>query len=205
MLRQGALLLQHALTTPFLFLLTCEPIQRFSARQILTTSMDAARNEPHSGDRIMENLRRRTCVRCGSERIAPYFAIEQIVRPPFRYEHAIVSMCPDCRGGQLERTYRDSADPAEILDQSEWYSFDESSMDAFAVFIRHKIVQTAPGRRLSPCPEPLSPTCLCDVHWQLAEAAGRLEPLSDEEMGRRGEAVDLTFAMNASGLPEFKK
>ncbi|MGH2567505.1 MAG: hypothetical protein ACRDGA_04145, partial [Bacteroidota bacterium] len=130
--------------------------------------------------------------------------IEREVQPP-EYSHTVVAVCPDCRRGQLERTYRDSADPEEIFDQTEWYLLDEASMDRFRQFIRQNSMDGSFRARSSSCPAPLSPQCLCGVHWQLTEAARRLEPLSDDEMQRLQGVALASFSCTEDGFRKFAR
>ncbi len=139
----------------------------------------------HAGEALRENLRGNKCLHCGSDNIRPYFAIEQETKPPFEYWHTIIVRCFDCDRGQLERAYYDSADGEETFDQTEWYLLEEDSMERLADFIK----RGATGS----CPEPLSPGCLCAVHWQLTEASNRLEPPADDELLRSGGKVSAEF------------
>ena len=150
-------------------------------------------------ENFLDSLRRKKCCWCDSELVRPYFVIEQEVRLSTEYWHTIVVLCDDCKRGQLERTYRDSSDWETTFEQTEWYMLEEASVKRLRDFIEQK------AQRFAPCPDPLSPKCLCDVHWQLTEAAGRLEPLNDDEIKKFGAAVVSVFSSSAVGLPEFER
>lgn len=153
-------------------------------------------DEQNVRNNLFQNLRRKTCIQCESRDLELFFAIEQEVQPP-EYSHAIITVCPDCRGGQLERAYYDEPESDEVFQQTEWFLLDESSMVLLREFIRQS--------EFGPCLEPLSPQCLCTVHWRLAEAAKRLEPLSDDEMQRLGGAVAARFGSDKAGFPRFER
>jgi len=161
-------------------------------------------NELHTGWSLMENLRRRECLHCGSEKMTPCFAIEQEMKPPSEYWHTIVVQCIECRSGQLERAYYDSTDGGETLDQTEWFLLDQDSMAQLTRFIHQHPGELIRGT-LPPCAEPLSPKCLCNVHWQLTEAAKRLEPLNDDERRQLQSAALATFACAKDGFPTFER
>ena len=150
----------------------------------------------------MKNLRRPRCIQCGSHNLNPFFAAEQETIAPTEYSHIIIAMCADCKQGQLESTYYDAGDREEVLDQTEWYLLNEGSMARLQGFIE----QTGAGvmARFSPCPKPLSPACLCGVHWQLTEALTRLELLIDDEIRKFGSVVGVSFSLNDLGLPRFE-
>jgi len=174
-------------------------------RPTKTANLNLASNEPNKDKKLIENLRRRSCIHCGSDNLKPFFALEQEVQPPFEYSHTMVAMCSDCRRGQLERTYFDSGDGDQIFDQTEWYLLNKDSMDRLREFILQSNTDNTLERKLTPCPEPLSPKCLCGVHWQLTEAAKRLEPLTDEEIHKNAGVALSTFTLNGAGLPTFKR
>lgn len=156
------------------------------------------------GKDIVENLRRKTCIQCGSRNLNRFFAIEQEAQPP-EYSHSMIAMCADCGRGQLERTYCDRADTEEIFDQTEWYLLAKDSMDRLREFIQETKTDGTSPRKFSRCPEPLSPKCVCDVHWQLGEAAKRLEPLSDEEIQELHGVVLAKFFCSGDNIPRFER
>jgi len=174
-------------------------------RPTKTANLTLASNEPNEGKKLIENLRRRSCVHCGSDDLKTFFALEQEVQPPFEYSHTVIAMCCDCRRGQLERTYFDSGDRDQIFDQTEWYLLDRDSMDQLREFILQSSTDNTLERKFSPCPEPLSPKCLCGVHWQLTEAARRLEPLTDNEMQDLRGVVSATFSCTGDNVPRFER
>lgn len=113
------------------------------------------------------------------------------------YWHTIIALCDSCGKGQMERTYNDSSDWEAKFDQTEWYLLEETSVKQLRNFIGQTVGRSAP------CPDPLSPKCLCEVHWQLTEAAKRLEPLSDDEMRKRRGVMMSRFIVNDYDFPEF--
>lgn len=115
------------------------------------------------------------------------------------YWHTIIALCDSCGKGQMERTYNDSSDWEAKFDQTEWYLLEETSVKQLRNFIGQTVGRSAP------CPDPLSPKCLCEVHWQLTEAAKRLEPLSDSEMQKLNGLVMTCFSANTEGFPVFWK
>lgn len=121
------------------------------------------------------------------------------------YWHTVIAECVDCRGGQLERTYHDSSDWEKAFDQTEWYLLDKASMDKLREFIQHSDTDSTIERKSSPCPEPLSPKCLCGLHWQLTEAAKRIEPLTDDEIHQLRGVVSSTFSCNEENVPRFHR
>ena len=155
------------------------------------------------GKRLVENLRRKRCGWCDSEHLRPLFAIEQETPSPKEYWHSIIVVCDNCDRGQLEQTYQDSSDWEKTFDQTEWFLLDEVSMLRLDDFIEQRVVQSQ--RRVSPCPDPLSPKCLCEVHWRLTEAAKRLESLTDDEMRKTGGLVVAILSLNNAGMPRFEK
>jgi len=167
--------------------------------------LNSASNEPSQGKKLIENLRRRSCIHCGSDNLKPFFALEQEVQPPFEYSHTIIAMCCDCRGGQFERTYFDSGDRDQIFDQTEWYLLDKDSMERLREFIQQTKTDGTSRRKFARCPDPLSPTCLCAVHWQLTEAAKQLEPLTDNEIQESRGVVSATFSCTRNNAPRFDK
>ena len=150
-------------------------------------------------ENFLDNLRRKKCCWCDSELVRPYFVIEQEVRLSTEYWHTIVVLCDDCKRGQLERTYRDSSDWETTFEQTEWYKLEEGSVKQLRDFIEQK------AQRFAPCPDPLSAKCLCDVHWQLTEAAQRLEPLSDDEIRRLHSVAPGTFSFAKDSFPKFER
>lgn len=166
---------------------------------ILLKRLNVNSNEPHAGTELLDNLRRKQCCWCDSERLRPFFAIEQESPSSTEYWHTIIALCDDCKRGQMERTYNDSSDWERKFDQTEWYMLDETSVKQLCDFIG----QTA--QRFAPCTEPLSPKCLCEVHWHLTEAAKRLESMDDEEIQKRGGLIVSSFSINTEGLPAFCK
>jgi len=161
-------------------------------------------DESNVGRILVENLRRETCMQCGSQSLKLFFAMEQEVRPP-EYSHAVIAMCSDCGKGQLERTYHDSANGEDSFDQTEWYLLDKDSMERLREFIQQRKKDGTSRGKFSPCPEPLSPKCLCGIHWQLTEAARRLEPLTDDEMREFGSGIVSTVSLNNAGIPRFER
>ena len=159
-------------------------------------------NEPHGEKGLFDSLRRKKCSWCNSEHLRPVFVIEQETRPLKEYWHTIIARCGDCKRGQLERAYSDSSDWETTFDQTEWYLLEETSMKQLCDFIEQNATPVV--LRLAPCPQPLSPKCLCEVHWQLTEAAKRLEPLTDDEMRKCGGFIETTFCLTPAGLPEFE-
>jgi hypothetical protein len=157
-------------------------------------------NEPHIGDELVENLRQKICIHCGSINLKPFLAIEQEMHRPNEYWHAIIAICKDCGKGQLERTYYDCSDTEEIFDQTEWYLLDKISMNRLADLIMYGI-----QGKYAPCPEPKSPKCLCGVHWQLNEALSKLESTGSIEIQRKGGTVQIEFIIRDIGSAEFQK
>ena len=162
-------------------------------------------NEPHAGEYLLENLRQQTCLSCGSRSLGPFFAIDQVVRSLNEYEHSIIAVCGDCGHGHLERTYYDSTDGDDILDQTEWYLLDKDSMKRIADFIVQKGCWTIGQRHVTPCPEPLSPNCFCAVHWQLLEASKKFEPLTDAELVQNKGTASAEFMVAIEGAAMFLK
>jgi len=168
-------------------------------RRLFRKRTNLISNESHVGSGLFDNLRRKKCCWCDSERLSPFFAIEQEAPSSKEYWHTIIVLCEDCKRGQLERTYSDSSDWETTFDQTEWYLLEGTSVKQLRDFIG----QTT--RQFAPCPEPLSPKCLCEVHWQLTEAAKLLEPLSDDEMRQLGGAAVTEFSLDVAGLPVFQR
>jgi hypothetical protein len=162
-----------------------------------------ASNERGSGQQLYENLRCKKCIRCDSGNISLYFAIEQGVRRPYEYWHTIIVACTDCKQGQLERTYYDATDWDDILNQTEWYVFDETSMRNLHEFIHNKAPDLAAGNRYLSCPEPLSPGCNCGVHWLLNEAAKKLDSLTEIEMRELNGIVPVKISFSREGITVF--
>jgi len=160
-------------------------------------------NEPHAGEYLLENLRQQTCLSCGSRSLGPLFAIDQVVRSLNEYEHSIIAVCGDCGHGHLERTYYDSTDGDDILDQTEWYRFDKDSMKTISDFITQTgyLAQT----KVDACPQPLSPSCVCAVHWHLAEASRKLEPMTNSELYELGGITSAVFALDKESNPRIER
>jgi hypothetical protein len=126
------------------------------------------------------------------------------MKPPSEYWHTIVVQCLECHRGQLERAYYDSTNGEETLDQTEWFLLDKDSMEQLARYIRQHPDEMK-HCRFPPCAEPLVPKCLCSVHWQLTEAAKRLEPLSDDEIRQLRGNAPATFSLVKDGSPRFER
>lgn len=161
-------------------------------------------NERNVGKNLLENMRRKECIQCSSQKLKLFFAIEQEERPP-EYSHVIIVLCPNCKRGQVERTYCDSTNGEDLFVHTEWYLLDKDSVDRLGEFIRQHSADGVFQKRFTPCPKPLSPQCLCAVHWQLSEAAERLEPLTDKELLEQRGVVSCTFTVNEEGLPKFER
>ncbi len=160
-------------------------------------------NELHTGKKLYENLRKKICLHCGSHNITPFFAVEQEVHPPGEYWHTLIVLCTDCRRGQLERTYCDITNGEDNFEQTELYALDEISMTRLREFVENKNDYNTFGKDYSPCPEPLSPKCLCSVHWVLSEASKRLETPGDTELLEQKGSVAATFLFTREGFPMF--
>lgn len=195
---KGTAFVTFGLPTPLPLYLSSQSNLKIHLSTTVTSS------EENVTSKLSENLRCKRCIQCESESLSAFFAIEQEERPP-EYWHAIIAVCLACRRGHLERTYRDSGDREDAFDQTEWYLLDEVSMERVREFVQQSNTDGTFHRKLSPCPEPLSPKCLCAVHWQLIEAVKRLEPLTDEEMRIFGGVVALRFSLEKAGFPRFER
>jgi hypothetical protein len=58
------------------------------------------------------------------------------------------------------------------------------------------------GKSVYECPEPLSPKCLCGVHWMLTGASGKLE-MSDAELSEFNAIMPVMFILTQEGMPTF--
>lgn len=162
-----------------------------------------ASNERNIGEKLYENLRQKKCIHCGSGNIRPFFAIEQGVRQPYEYWHTIFVVCTDCKKGQLERTYYDAKDWDDILNQTEWFIYDENSMRNLEEFVENKNVQKPFDNGFYACPEPLSPKCHCSVHWILIESVKKLESLTDTEMKEAKGVGCIKILFSKEKVPMF--
>ena len=159
----------------------------------------------YSRVKLYENLKLKKCIHCGSGNVSPYFAIEQGGRKPHEYWHTIIVICAECRHGQLERTYYDATDWDDILNQTEWFIFDENSMNILNEIVQNKTSESALKNKSHSCPEPLSPRCNCIIHWLLHETTKKVDSLTESEMDEFKGVAPLRISLSREGIPVFTR
>lgn len=110
---------------------------------------------------------KKTCASCGSGKLSVAAIIDQEGIPPgeeghtITYFQVILTHCPECGCGIVERLDHDCFDWEEVFDQYEWYLLDKPDFDTLL-------------DGLKSCPDPMSPDCICAVHLGLRSSVNTL-------------------------------